>query len=174
MTPPPRARRPRPPLDAARLGELALAYVSRFATSRARLERYLVRKLKERGWDGEGEPAGAASASAQRMVELGYVDDRAFAASRARSLGARGMGPRRLAADLAASGIAEDDRADAAIDEEASALAFARRKRIGPFALEPADRPQREKQLAAMARAGHRLALARRIVDSAPGDDPSM
>ena len=42
----------RRPLDPARLEELALAYVARFATSAAKLERYLPRKLRERGWDG--------------------------------------------------------------------------------------------------------------------------
>ena len=41
------------PLDAPRLEELALAYVARFATSAAKLETYLRRKLRERGWEGE-------------------------------------------------------------------------------------------------------------------------
>ena len=36
------------PLDAARLDELALAYVARFATSRAKLLRYLARKVRDR------------------------------------------------------------------------------------------------------------------------------
>ena len=55
-----------------RLGEMALAYVARFSTSAARLERYLRRKLRERGWDGEGEPQVAALV--ERYVDLGYVD----------------------------------------------------------------------------------------------------
>ena len=49
-------RKARPPLDAAKLEELALGYVGRFATSRAKLRTYLQRKLRERGWDGEAEP----------------------------------------------------------------------------------------------------------------------
>ena len=53
--PPSNGRKPRSsrPLDKARLEELALAYVARFATSAARLESYLARKLRERGWAGE-------------------------------------------------------------------------------------------------------------------------
>ena len=51
-----RKPRPKPPLDEARLQEMALAYVARFATSAARLEAYLARKLRERGWDGKGAP----------------------------------------------------------------------------------------------------------------------
>jgi hypothetical protein len=38
------------PLGAARLDELALAYVARFATSRAKLTRYLSRKIRESEW----------------------------------------------------------------------------------------------------------------------------
>ena len=44
----PRRRRERPPLDAEKLRELALAYVGRFATTRARLSTYLERKIRER------------------------------------------------------------------------------------------------------------------------------
>jgi regulatory protein len=51
-----------PPLDEGRLNELALRYVGRFATTRAKLRSYLGRKLRERGWDGTREPEIAANA----------------------------------------------------------------------------------------------------------------
>ncbi|HEU0066334.1 MAG TPA: RecX family transcriptional regulator, partial [Sphingomonas sp.] len=54
----------------------------------------------------------------------------------------------------------------------ASALAFARRRRIGPWAREAPDRAAADKQIAAMLRAGHRFDLARRIVALPPGDPP--
>ena len=38
------------PLGAVKLDELALAYVARFATSRAKLTRYLSRKVRESEW----------------------------------------------------------------------------------------------------------------------------
>ena len=82
------------PLDASRLEELALTYVARFATSAAKLERYLTRKVRERGWEGESEPQFAALV--ERYIELGYVDDAAFARARAGSLLRRGYGPRRI------------------------------------------------------------------------------
>ena len=85
-----RPRRVPKPLDAARLDELALTYVARFATSAARLERYLKRKLRERGWEGEREPDLAALVG--RYVELGYVDDAAYARARSGSLLRRGYG----------------------------------------------------------------------------------
>lgn len=166
--------RRRPPLDAATLDELALRYVARFATSRARLSAYLERKLGERGWSGE-RPADVAG-TAERLARLGYVDDSAFAAAKARSLTARGYGGRRVTSALHAAGIAEPDRSGAADHVAAetvnAALRFAERRRLGPFAAERAGGEAREKAIAAMIRAGHPLALARAIVALAPGEEP--
>ena len=52
-----------------------------------------------------------------------------------------------------------------------AALIMARRRRFGPFAVQPVDRPAREKHLAAMLRAGHPLDIARRIVDATDPDE---
>lgn len=163
-------RRSLPPLDRESLDRLALRYVERFATTRARLAAYLDRKIRERGWEGL---AADTAALAERMAALGYIDDRAFAAARARSMARRGLGARRVAQAFHAAGIAAEDAEAVApeIDGQAvdAALALARRKRIGPFAAEPAPRELREKQLAQMVRGGHSFALARRIVEMAPG-----
>ena len=70
------ARQPRP-LDDAGLERLALRYVERYATSRARLSAYLGRKLRERGWAGSDAPP--VEALTDRLAELRYVDDAAFA-----------------------------------------------------------------------------------------------
>ena len=171
-----RPRKPRPPLDAAKLDELALSYVGRFATSRARLVTYLKRKLRERGWDGSGEPD--LDNLSGRLVRLGYVDDRAFAVSKARSLTSRGYGERRVGQALAMAGIGEDEGADARSLAQAeavnSALRFARRRSIGPFAANAPDPREREKALAAMIRAGHRFGLARAIIGLDPGAEADV
>jgi regulatory protein len=170
-----RARRPIPPLDSAALERLALRYVERFSTTRARLADYLRRKIRERGWDG---PAADPAAIAAHLAELGYVDDRAFGEARARAMGRRGLGKRRVDGALRQAGIEEEDTAalaPAIVDQAVTAaLTFARKKRIGPFAIEVADRPLREKQLGAMVRAGHDFALARRIVAMTPDEDVSV
>ncbi|MFA7586267.1 MAG: hypothetical protein WCY11_08755, partial [Novosphingobium sp.] len=75
----PRKRPPRP-LDPARMEDMALAYVARFSTTAAKLEAYLARKLRERGWEGETAPDLAALVA--RFVAVGYVDDAAFAVAR--------------------------------------------------------------------------------------------
>jgi regulatory protein len=167
-------KKPRPPLDGEALERLALFYVGRYATTKAKLAVYLRRKVQERGWSDESQPA--IEPLVQRFVELGYIDDGAFAAARAASLQRRGYGERRIAQALRAAGIGDGDAAQA---REASregafqaALRFAERKRIGPFAAEEPDRRSRERAFAAMVRAGHPLDLTRRILAARLGEVP--
>ena len=165
--------RKRKPLNAERLHELALFYVGKFATTRAKLSSYLNRKLRERGWEGDAAP------DVDRLVEClaasGLVDDALYALSKSRSLSERGYGAARVRQSLRAAGVDEEDGAAAhelAADEAASAARrFARRRRIGPFADAVPDRAGRERALAAMVRAGHGFDLAKAVVDAEPGSD---
>lgn len=166
-------RRAPPPLDKERLQELALRYVAKYATSRAKLRSYLARKLRERGWIGDDEPDLQALAS--HFADLGYIDDPSYALTKSRMLSARGFGKRRLVETLHRAGVSEGDSRAAldvadlqAVD---AALRFARRHRLGPFATQKADRTQREKWIAAMIRAGHAFSLARAIASLPPGAD---
>ena len=170
------ARKPRrtpKPLTKDRLHELALFYVGKFATTRAKLASYLNRKVRERGWDGDHPPD--IEALVQRLAASGMIDDALYALSKSRSLSERGYGAARVRQTLRAAGINEDDGAAArelaAEEAAASALKFARRKRIGPYALTALDRPAREKALAAMVRAGHGFELARAVVEAEPGTE---
>ncbi len=165
---PSRERKPPRPLDAARLNEMALAYVARFATSAGKLSDYLRRKLRERGWEGEGE--ADIGAIVGRFVELGYVDDAGFARGKAQSLRRRGYGARRIDQALGAAGIDEsvrDGSRGSEADARRAALVMARKRRFGPFGKgEGLDPAVREKQVAAMLRAGHPLAHAREVVNA--------
>ncbi len=162
-------REPRP-IDAAGLQELALGYAARYATTAAKLRRYLATKLRDRQWT----PAEAPDIDAliARITELGYVNDRAFATLKARAMAGRGLGTRRVAGALAAAGVGREDAAAALHPEAvepanpyASAIEFARRKRLGPFAREISSDPARQRRdLAAMARGGHDFAVARRVL----------
>ena len=89
----------------------------------------------------------------------------------------RAPSPRRaIAGDLRYAGIGEDEREALrpAIEgrAEESAFAFARRRRIGPYAAVAPDRAGRDKALGQLLRAGHALDLARRIVAMMPGEQP--
>lgn len=171
---PERHKKPRPPLDEEALERAGLFYAGRYATTRAKLGAYLARKLKERGWAGARDPD--IPALVEKFARLGYVDDAAFAATRAASLGRRGYGERRVRQALHAAGIGEEDAAPAYAEAEAgaweAALRFAERKRIGPFAPSEPDRDARRKAFAAMVRAGHSMELARRIVAARLGEVP--
>lgn len=179
-------RTPRP-LDPARLEELALAYVARFATTAGKLQTYLKRKLRERGWAGDeldrvdedAPPPPDIDALIERFVAHGYIDDAGYARMRSADLLRRGYGARRVSQQLMQAGIAEDVRADVAPEEaerRAAALALARKRRFGPFGLREALAGEeahrlREKQLAAMVRAGHDFAHARRVLDAATPEE---
>jgi regulatory protein len=163
-----------PPLDEARLNELALRYVGRFATTRAKFRSYLARKVRERGWGGGAEPDFAGIA--ERFASLGYIDDASFALSKSQSLTARGYGKRRVVEALKIAGIDEDDgssaRNHAEIEAVTAAVRFARRRRIGPFAhAGPTDPRAKEKALAAMMRAGHGFELSRKILALPPDEE---
>lgn len=168
-----RRRMPKP-LDRRRLRDLALSYVARFSTSAGKLEAYLVRKVREKGWSEDGQPE--IPSLVEDFIAKGYVDDRIYASARANALLARGYGARRVEQDLRGAGIEESLRGELApsdFDARQAAAAFARRRRFGPFdtALrddDPAARFNlREKQLAAMVRAGHDFDKARRVIEAA-------
>lgn len=165
-------RRERPPLDLAALERLGLRYVERFATTRGKLTDYFRRKLRERG-AVEGFDTAGIDVLVEKFARLGYVDDASWAGSKASSLTRRGYGPRRVGAALKAAGI-DPDLAEAVAPDEDEALAaaetYARKRKFGAFADREADRETRQKQLAAMLRAGHGYDLARRIVTARPDD----
>ncbi|MFL6762662.1 MAG: regulatory protein RecX [Sphingomicrobium sp.] len=157
-------------LDQAGLQELALRYVGKYATTRAKLRAYLARKMEERGWKGEGRPD--LERIADRFAEQGYINDASYALAQSRSLTGRGFGKRRLADKLRMAGVdgADSIAANEHADTEAvsAALRFAERRRIGPFAQDRAERPTREKWIAAMVRAGHSFELAKAIAALPP------
>lgn len=179
------------PLDETSLRDLALAYAARFSTTQAKLEAYLQRKLRERGVaeDADGRPVALdIKALSARLVELGYVNDDDFARARSRDLTARGYGAKRVDQALYAAGVEEQTREAHAPGEAASRRAvmlLAKKRRFGPYGLEPLEQPDEdeqaanplsarklyEKQLAAMLRAGHSYSHVRFILDASQVDE---
>lgn len=161
------------PIDAQALDRLAISYVGRYGTTAAKLATYLRRKVREHGWADEGSPP--IEAVVTRCERLGFVDDEAFARARGEAFLRRGLGARRIQASLRAAGVSAEVAAP--VEEAAreagwdAALAFARRRRIGPFAQREADPDRRRRDLAAMMRAGHSLTMAKRIVFAEPGQE---
>ena len=171
-----RNKKPPSPLDKGAIERLALHYVGRYATTRAKLTAYLHRKLAERGWSEEHPPE--IDRLIERFSEVGYIDDAAFATARAASLQRRGYGERRVAQALKAAGIDEEDAAEArgmaAEESWAAALRFAQRKRIGPYASQEVEGKARDRAFAAMARAGHRIEYICKVLACRPGEIPDV
>ena len=127
--------------------------------------------------------AAAIDALLTDLERLGLLDDGSFAVARARSLAAKGRPPRRIAQALAAEGIARlliDEALEALAAEHASApddleletaIAYARRRRFGPFAPPDGSGKPPEKALAAFARAGFSSRIARRVLAAESVDE---
>jgi regulatory protein len=156
------------------LEKWALGYLERFASSAENLRRVLRRRVRRRTSDTETAQRAAALIDelVERYRKSGMIDDAAYAAARARGRLARGEPLRRIAAGLAAKGVAAEDRA-AALDalretapdpDLAAACAFARRRRLGPYRRGPADR---NRDLGSFARAGFGRREAEAVVGCA-------
>ena len=175
---PPRKRRAPRKATAKSLENAALFYLQRFATSRENLRRVLMRRVdrsvRHHGTDREnGE--GLVNAVLEKVERLGLIDDRAYAEQRVRGLRRRGASARLIRAQLAQKGV-DRDIADAAIAENeeemgadaerAAAITLARKRRIGPFRPEEKRTANREKDLAALARAGFSYDVALAVIDA--------
>jgi len=169
-------RRAGRPLTAASLERAALDYLERFASSAADLRRVLLRRVKRAAErDGSDARAGAALVEAvvARLTRAGLVDDARYAEAKAASLHRRGASRRMIAGQLARHGI-DRDRVAAALaglapagvgdPDLAAACALARRRRLGPYRAPEERASRRDKDLAALARHGFSLEIARRVL----------
>lgn len=160
----------------------ALWYLTRFATSAANLERVLARRVersaRHHGTDREEGREFIARLIA-RYRRSGLLDDRAYAIARAGTLNRRGKPVKAITFALRAKGIASEDIDEAllALEDQggdpdmAAAARYARRRRLGPFRAAPERQERRERDLAALARAGFGYDVARRVIGAeTPGD----
>lgn len=165
-------RAPRP-ITPTYLQRAAMHYLHRYAASSSQLQRVLERKVERSCRHHGGEPSefsGMVADAVAACVRSGLVDDRRFAEARAQSLRRKGRSARAVSAGLAAKGvpreIAEAALPDSDEDELAAARIAARRKRLGPWS-RPGQEQDRQKQLAALARAGFSMKIARAVIDGA-------
>ncbi|WP_448581925.1 regulatory protein RecX [Thermaurantiacus sp.] len=156
------------PLDQPGLEALALRYVERFQTTRARLVRHLAAKLRQRGWKEPVLPD--LDALANRLAACGYINEDAFADARTRGMKARGLGMQRILDQLRADGVALEAELHDAGEALQLARKFAKRRRLGPFGPPVTDPRVRARQMAAMLRAGHAAEVARRVLLGSPED----
>jgi regulatory protein len=163
------------------LENAALFYLQRYASSAENLRRVLMRRVERsaRAHGTDREEGGAwVDEIVARFTRAGLVDDRAYAEGKAGSLYRRGASLRRIRGELAAKGVAKDlaDDAIAALEaaegdpDTAAAIRLARRRRLGPFRAAEDREERRERDLAALARAGFGYDTARRVIDAEDED----
>ncbi len=169
-------------LTAPYLENAALHYLKRFAATEAGLRRVLMRKVERslRAQAGEGAADGVDRAQAQvwidelvqKLVRNGLVNDASFAEQKAQSLRASGRSARVIALKLRMKGVPDPLAAQqlgevvAEVPEEDAARTWAKKKRLGPFRKDVDRRAQRQRDLAAMVRAGFPFDIARRVIDA--------
>ena len=170
-------RKPPRKVSPAYLQRAAMSYLERYSSSAENLRRVQRRKVDKRCRLRGEDPAGfheLIDEVVAKSLRVGLIDDSRYAEARVATLRRRGGSARAIQAKLSAKGV---DRTTIAAalegeegDEEQAARAFARRRKLGPF--RPGERaPYRDKDLAAMARAGFRFDVARAIVEGEREED---
>ena len=154
------------PVTALYLERAAVYYLERYSSSSENLRRVLLRKARRRAGIAPGPDIVAMIVdTVEKAIRSGLVDDAAYAGAKLNTLLRRGASTRTARATLAAKGVAPDTVAAALSDNEpddaAQARRYAERKRLGPYR-HPPDPAKRERDLAALCRAGfpYRLAVA--------------
>ena len=171
---------------AKHLDNAALYYLQRFATSAENLRRVLTRKVDRSAYfHGTDADEGRAHVDGliDRFKRSGLLDDGVFARARAANLHRRGNSARMIRGKLRQKGVADDDIEDAleALGKDGgkdstgtemeAAVNYARRRQLGPFFTGKVSDDTREKQLAALARAGFSYDVARQVIEAESVDD---
>jgi len=172
------------------LAKAALSYLSRYSASEASLRRALDNRLRRAALrNGVFASDKAAQARLHAAIEdiiarykkSGVLNDATFAEMKVNSLRRSGKSARVILQALTLKGV---DKAtircamvqneygvDAVEVERKAALAFAKRRRLGPFRGRQASIEQQRKDLAALARAGFSLDIARDTLETSINDE---
>jgi regulatory protein len=172
-------RKPPRPVSREWMFRAAAHYLERYASTQANLgrvlERKVMRRCRERGED-PAEHADLVAETVAKFVELKLIDDRQFAEGRLATLRRRGASKRQTAMKLTEKGV--DREMVAAVmeadetDEAAAARALAKRRRLGPHRLRERTE-RRDRDVAALMRAGFSFRDAAAAIDGDGSDEPS-
>ena len=170
------------------LRRVALHYLDRYSATEASLRAVLNRRIRKSATLHEPDPDIPVWVDAliDDMKRLGFINDEAFAQTRAVSLHRSGKSARAIRQTLVGKGIRGEalDRAMAAAADELghgedtramdrrAGLEFARRRRLGVFnPLSEVRAERREKDMAALARRGFSYDICLAVVEARDEDD---
>ena len=171
-----KGKKPPPPISEADFERAAARHLDRYPSSMAGLRAVLDRRARRSVAHHGGESQDAAQIIdkvVDRFVELGLLDDEAYGRALMRRLRRRGQSRIQVHSQLVRKGIQSeicqrllDEISDRESELEA-AYTYARRRRIGPHRTQgQPDRENRERDLAALARAGFSSDVALSVVDT--------
>jgi regulatory protein len=177
-------KRPARPITPKYLQNAATFYLERYPSTAEGLRRVLDRRVAKARTAETPIVENVERVIAEivaRFVAAGVIDDKAFAQTKARALHRRGTSGRLTRHKLKLAGVDEEtlEKAMAGLDQELdtdprqrewkAATALARRRRLGPWRAK--DRKEhRNRDLAAMARAGFDYELSRKVIDAVDSD----
>ncbi|CTQ64384.1 regulatory protein RecX [Roseibium alexandrii] len=156
-----------------RLTRSAVHYLERYASTEANLRRVLERKVSRACHALELPPdeyRDLIETIVAKCVRNGMVNDRGFAEMKLASLRRKGQSKKKIEAQLRAKGvpvhIIEVVVAEDTSEDRTAAIAYAKRRRFGPFRDHAKRDDRRLKDIAAMCRAGFDYETARQIIDA--------
>lgn len=166
-----RRAKPAKAITPAYLERIATFYLQRYAASQHKLRKVLERRVERncrtRG-EEPGEHAELISDIICRTMSSGLVDDRTYATAKVASLARRGASKSMIRMKLRHDGVEDGLVAEALSghghDDEQAARRLAQRRRLGPWRAK--DRTERrDRDIAALCRAGFSPSLARAVID---------
>lgn len=155
-----------------RLMNVALFHLRRFSPSQASMRRVLQRRVHRWTRDGatvEGDLEALLTRVLERLTTSGYLDDERLALAKVSSLRRAGTSARGIGLKLRRAGLASEHvsraRASEPMSDTEAVWIWARRKRLGVYRTTQ-RLERREKDLAALVRAGFSFRDARAVVDA--------
>lgn len=155
------------------LENAALYYVQRYAATTASLRRVLQRRVQKARHaypDFDAAPCAAwIDAVIGKFVQLGYVNDAAYAEQKVQSLRRKGVSAKVISVKLREKGVSADIMQDDET-ELTAARRLVKRKRLGVYRTRAVDNAA-QKDLAALARAGFSHAIAKAALSDKAEDE---
>jgi regulatory protein len=176
-----RKRRPTPPLTSGWLRSEAALHLQRWPASETRIRRLMWDRVKRaQSFHGGTKDAAAVlvNEAIVSLISATLIDDARFARLWVVSLRRRGTSSRMIRQKLREKGV-DSSHIDEALaawvsdeggdPERSSALAYAKRRRLGPFRKPYDDSWEgKRKDMATLARVGFSFGIAQEIIESSP------
>lgn len=167
-------KRPLRKITKQRLKNIALYYLQRFESSVDNLRRVLQKRVSDYAYQNKDYDRSEAQDWIEEiLVEFqgyNYLNDNRFAELRIRDYLAAGKSEKYIRGKMAEKGVAESVVAAVLAEQEfdpyENALLLAKKKHIGPFRSEALRAEFRQKDMAALARAGFDYDVVQRVMET--------